>query len=184
MAVESALQVWSVGHSTRQLAEFLELLHDLEITALADVRRFPGSRRFPHFNEEPLRQSLTETDIEYHAFRDLGGRRRARRDSHNTAWRTPSFRGYADYMETEEFESAMNRLVDQANRKRTAIMCAEALWWRCHRALIADWLKAHSWIMTHIVGPDKLEEHPYTSAARIVEGRLTYEAAEDAALFD
>lgn len=87
-------------------------------------------------------------------------------------------------METKDFEIAMNRLIDQANRKRTAIMCAEALWWRCHRALIADWLKANDWIVTHIVGPDKLEEHPYTSAARIVDGRLTYEAAEDATLFD
>jgi uncharacterized protein (DUF488 family) len=160
------------------------LLHNLEITALADVRRFPGSRRLPHFNEEPLRHSLTEIDIEYHAFRDLGGRRQARADSHNTAWRSPSFRGYADYMETKDFDMAMNRLIDLANRKRTAIMCAEALWWRCHRSLTADWLKAHGWIVTHIVGPGKLDEHPYTSAARIVDGRLNYRIPVDATLFD
>lgn len=168
------LRIWTVGHSTIGIQEFLELLTSHGIVHLADVRRFPGSRRYPHFNEQPLRERLTNAGIAYHSFRELGGRRTPRPDSLNTAWRNASFRGYADFMETEEFRSGLLRLMELARTGRTAIMCAEALWWRCHRSLIADRLKISGIEVCHIAGPGKSTTHPYTRAARIVEGKLSY----------
>jgi len=168
------LRIWTIGHSTRSLAEFLELLAANRIETLADVRQFPGSRRYPHFNQRELSQSLTKAGIEYVALPELGGRRTPRPDSQNTAWRNESFRGYADYMETPEFHAGIERLLAVARGKRTAIMCSEALWWRCHRALISDYLKAAGITVEHIVDSKKNEPHPYTSAARIKEGKLLY----------
>lgn len=112
--------------------------------------------------------------MEYEHYPELGGRRPARKDSPNDAWRNAAFRGYADYMMTADFQAGMERLVQSATRKRTAVMCAEVLWWQCHRSLISDFLKAREWRVWHILSENKVEEHPYTSAARIVEGRLTY----------
>src|SRR5207244_10120469 len=152
-------------------------LKSFEIHLLADVRSFPGSRRYPHFNREQLDASLAGADIRYEHFSELGGRRRARPDSLNTAWRNESFRGYADYMETDEFRKGVMRLVDLADKVGpTAIMCAEAVWWRCHRALISDFLKARGIEVTHIVDAKKIEPHPFTSAAQIVNGKLNYAA--------
>jgi uncharacterized protein (DUF488 family) len=171
------LQIWTIGHSTRKIDIFISLLEENGIKLLADVRQFPGSRRYPQFNKDVLVDSLGKREIRYQHFPELGGRRKARPDSRNTAWRNASFRGYADYMETEEFRQAIARLVDLANEVGpTAIMCAEAVWWRCHRALISDFLKARCIEVIHIVDLNKTELHPFTSAAQVVNGKLSYES--------
>ena len=168
------MKVWTVGHSTKGIGEFIELLAGYEIEMLADVRRYPASREHPHFNQERLSASLRRVGIEYLPLPELGGRRRPLPDSHNTAWRSESFRGYADYMESDSFRSGIERLLELAQNRRTAVMCSEVLWWRRHRALIADYLKARGVSVTHILGPEKSAAHPYTSAARIVGGKLSY----------
>ena len=160
--------IWTIGHSTNSMEAFLEMLQSFGIGALADVRRFPSSGQYPHFNQQEMEQWLAAAGIEYVWLPELGGRRRPRRDSHNTIWRNASFRGYADYMETEPFRDGM------AHQRPTALMCAEAVWWRCHRALIADYLKAIGIDVIHILSSTKSNSHPYTSAARIVGGKLTY----------
>lgn len=170
------MNVWTVGHSTKGIDEFLGLLTAYGIEALADVRRYPASRKFPHFNREQLSAALEGAGIEYLPLPELGGRRRPLPDSRNTVWRSDSFRGYADYMDSDDFRSGVGRLLDSARTKRTAVMCSEVLWWRCHRALLADYLKAGGANVVHILGPEKSAEHPYTSAARIVNGKLSYEA--------
>ena len=168
------ITVWTVGHSTRSGEEFSEILLAHEIKVLVDVRSFPGSRRFPQFNRETLAVSLASVGIEYRHEPRLGGRRKPRADSHNTAWKNASFRAYADHMESEEFRRGVEELLEVAGRERTAVMCAEAVWWRCHRSLIADYLKAEGYQVIHIIDQKKIEEHPFTSAARIVEGKLSY----------
>lgn len=167
--------IWTVGHSTRSAEEFNHILSVLEVAALVDVRSFPGSRRYPQFNKEPLRQSLETAGIQYHHSPALGGRRRPNANSKNIAWKNTSFRAYADHLDSEEFKQGIKELLEVARKKRTAVMCAEALWWRCHRSLIADYLKSQGWEVFHITGEKEAELHPYTSAARIVEGRLSYE---------
>ena len=169
-----ATELWTIGHSTRSAEDFVALLEENEVKGLVDVRRFSGSRRFPHFNREKLDPFLKEHGIEYVHFEDLGGRRTPRKDSPNTAWRNEAFRGYADYMMTPEFAAAIKRLLGLAADCRTTVMCAELLWWQCHRALIAACAKARGVKVWHILGPGKLEEHPYTSAAQIVNGQLSY----------
>ena len=157
--------------------EFISLLKGNQIKLLADVRAWPGSKRYPQFNKEALAESLTAHGIRYEHFPELGGKRKSKPDSRNTAWRNASFRGYADYMETEQFQKGIDRLLDLASEVApTAIMCAEAVWWRCHRSLIADYLKARGMEVLHILGANKVEPHPYTPAARIVNGELSYAA--------
>jgi uncharacterized protein (DUF488 family) len=175
---EGTLKVWTVGHSTRTIGAFLELLAVNEIQTLADVRRFPASRKYPHFNKDELSESLADAGVEYLPLPELGGRRRPQPGSHNTVWRNESFRGYADYMEMGAFRDGVERLLDVAGGRRTAIMCAEAVWWRCHRALIADYLKAKGVEVHHIIDVKKCESHPYTSAARLANGKLTYAPEE------
>lgn len=175
---DDALTIWTIGHSTRTAAEFLDLLAANKVEALADVRRYAGSRKYPQFNPDLLRAALADVGIEYVAFPELGGRRHPRPDSRNTVWRNEAFRGYADYMETPEFHAGIERLLELARRKRSAIMCAESVWWRCHRSLIADWLKSNGIEVRHILAANKTEIHPYTSAARIDNGVLSY-AADD-----
>src|SRR6266567_7605540 len=171
--IRSTRQIWTIGRSTRKIEQFTSLLEENGIKLVADVRGLPGSKRYPQFNKEALDQSLGERGIGYEHLPDLGGRRKPKPDSRNTAWRNASFRGYADYMETEEFHKGVRRLLDLANEAgRTAIMCAEAVWWRCHRALISDYLKVRGIGVTHIVDAKKIESHPFTSAARIVSGEL------------
>ncbi len=172
--MEDSLELWTIGHSTLAIGQLVETLRSFEIKVLADVRSFPGSQRYPHFNRERLSVSLADTGIDYQHFPELGGRRRARPDSLNMIWRNESFRGYADYMETEAFRQGIDRLLHVARVRRTAVMCAEAVWWRCHRSLISDYLKASGVKVTHIMAPGKSEAHPYTSAARIVNGELSY----------
>jgi uncharacterized protein (DUF488 family) len=173
-ASEQALRLWTIGHSTRSVEEFNEILAAHRIEALVDVRSFPGSRRYPQFNKQQLATSLPANSIAYFHLPELGGRRPARKDSINTAWKNSSFRGYADHMESEEFQKGINHLTEIAGDKRTTIMCAEALWWRCHRSLISDFLKARGVDVTHILDATHEEPHPYTSAARIVDGELSY----------
>ena len=171
--------IWTVGHSSRAIEEFLELLSSHDIELLADVRRHAGSRTFPHFNPEPLEDALSRAGIAYRHFPKLGGRRKASPDSSNTIWRNASFRGYADYMQTAAFEEGYDGLVEAAQRQRTAIVCSEAVWWRCHRSMIADALKADDVEVRHIMGTDRATEHPFTSPAKLVEGKLTYGPAPD-----
>jgi uncharacterized protein (DUF488 family) len=170
-------RIWTIGHSTRTIDTFISLLEENGIKLVADVRSLPGSKRYPQFNREILAKSLMEHGIHYEHFPELGGRRKAKPDSRNTAWQNASFRGYADYMETEEFRKGVERLLDlAADAGATAMMCAEAVWWRCHRSLISDYLKTHGIEVAHIVDANKAELHPYTSAARIVNGKLSYAA--------
>jgi uncharacterized protein (DUF488 family) len=173
-------QIWTIGHSTRKIDIFISLLRENGIKLVADVRMYPGSKRYPQFNREALARSLAEHDIRYEHFPELGGRRKARPDSQNTAWRNEMFRGYADYMETDQFAKGIARLVDLARELGpTAIMCAEAVWWRCHRSLVADYLKARGVAVIHIVELAKTQPHPFTSAARIVNGELSYRAEDE-----
>ena len=167
-------KVWTVGHSTRSGEEFGQILLAHGIHVLVDVRMFPGSRRYPQFNRDALAESLAQSGIEYKHEPRLGGRRTPRADSHNTAWKNAQFRAYADHMETEEFRNAVNELLQVATERRVAVMCAEAVWWRCHRSLISDYLKAAGHTVIHILDEKKTEEHPFTSAARIVNGQLSY----------
>jgi uncharacterized protein (DUF488 family) len=165
--------LWTVGHSNVSLDRFIELLTAHDIVLIADVRRFPGSRRHPHFAGGALADALTAQSIRYMHLPELGGRRTARANSRNTAWRHPAFRGYADYMETPAFAAGVERLRQAAAEQRTAMMCAEALWWQCHRGLIADVFKAAGATVLHITATG-VQEHPYTSAAHIVRGQLSY----------
>lgn len=170
-------KIWTIGHSTRTIEEFLELLIVNEIEVVADVRSYPGSRRNPHFNAGALKESLIDRGIDYLLLKELGGRRRSRPDSPNTIWRNEAFRGYADYMETVGFMQGVDKLLQLARSKRTVVMCAEAVWWRCHRSLISDYLKASGVTVEHIMDVTTTVTHPFTAAARIEEGKLVYRAA-------
>lgn len=168
--------LWTVGHSTLAWDAFVAMLRDAGIRTVADVRRFPGSRRHPQFGADALAVALPAAGIDYVPFVDLGGRRRPRPDTRNTAWRNDAFRGYADYMETPEYRAARDRLARLAARAPTAAMCAEAMWWQCHRSLISDDFKAAGWEVLHLQAGGRVQAHPYTGAARIVDGRLDYSA--------
>ena len=167
-------EIYTIGHSTRPLDEFIGMLHSYNIRMLADIRNFPGSRRYPHFNRDNLEAALNAHHIGYVHLKDLGGRRKPDKDSKNTAWRVDAFRGYADYMEKAPFKLAIQQLEDLASAQPLAYMCSEAVWWRCHRALVSDYLKVHGWKVMHIMGEGKATEHPFTAPARIINGRLLY----------
>lgn len=171
--------IWTIGHSTRPLEEFIVMLNAFTIKVIADIRSLPGSRKFPQFNKEALEISLPQNNIEYVHIKELGGRRKANRDSKNTGWRHIAFRSYADYMETDAFTNGIIELEKIALQKRTAYMCSEAVWWRCHRSMVSDYLKLHGWKVMHIMAPDKVTEHAYTAPARIVNGELNYEKDVD-----
>jgi uncharacterized protein (DUF488 family) len=170
-------ELWTVGHSTRAQDEFIGLLERNGIQALTDVRRYPSSRRHPHFNREALEHWLPAGGVGYVWMPELGGRRAPRKDSANTAWRNGGFRGYADYMETYAFRDGIEYLLQSAQQQRTTIMCAEQAWQQCHRGLISDYLKARGVEVRHIVDQRRVEPHPWTAAARIVDGKLSYRAA-------
>jgi len=171
--------IWTIGHSTRTFYEFLELLNSFNIKMLVDVRHYPGSRKFPQYNKDNLEISLPENGIEYIHLVNLGGRRKPEPNSKNDAWRLDSFKGYADYMETVQFQQSLKMLEKIAHKKPTAIMCAEAVWWSCHRSLIADILKKECWTVMHIMGENSATEHPYTQPANIVDGKLNYSKKEN-----
>lgn len=172
--MDSGRTLWTVGHSTHPWDVFVDILRRGGIEAIADVRLLPGSRRHPQFDAQAMAAALPEAGIRYVPMRDLGGRRRPRPDSPNTAWRHPAFRGYADYMETAGYRRARERLAELAAGTRTSLMCAEAVWWQCHRGLICDDFKADGWTVLHLQASGAPKEHPYTGAARLVDGRLDY----------
>lgn len=173
-----AISIWSIGHSTHSLDELVGLLHAHEIARVADIRTVPKSRRNPQFHTDSLAQSLPENGIAYRHHPRLGGWRKAEKDSPNAAWQNESFRGYADYAMTPDFAEAVSELREVAARERTAMMCSEALWWRCHRRLVADRLVTDGDTVLHI-GPDgKVTPHTLTSFASVSpEGVITYPAA-------
>lgn len=166
--------VLTIGHSTRTLEDFIEMLKAHRVELLVDVRTIPRSRRNPQFNRETLPAALKKAHIGYRHMKELGGLRHARRDSPNTAWRNASFRGYADYMLEPEFDVALDRLIGLAAEKRTAVMCAEAVPWRCHRSMIADALLARGIPVEHIVSSKRAEPHHVTEFARVEGERVTY----------
>jgi len=169
--------LYTVGHSNRSLDEFVSLINAYGIQALADIRSMPGSRRLPHFNAETLEIELPKNGIEYLRFKILGGRRKASKDSPNTGWQHPAFRGYADYMATPEFADGMRQLLDQAGKKQLTVMCAEALPWRCHRNLVADAaVLLYGWEVRHIMTEKKYDVHKPKSFAEVCDGHLEYPA--------
>jgi len=176
---ETNKTIWTIGHSTRPLEEFVAMLDSFNIKLIADIRSYPGSRKFPQFNKEALEVSLPQNNIQYVHIKELGGRRKANPDSKNTAWRHVAFRSYADYMETDTFKEGIKELEQIAVKQRTAYMCSEAVWWRCHRSMVSDYLKLRGWKVMHIMGMEKATEHPYTSPARIVNNELNYEKEID-----
>ncbi|TAJ87191.1 DUF488 domain-containing protein [bacterium] len=167
--------IYTIGHSTRTLEEFQKLLQQYRIEMLLDVRTVPSSRHVPHFNAESLRRSLERRGVEYYHFKGLGGLRKPAKDSRNTGWRNSSFRGFADYMQTAEFQKALAQMMELASTKRAALMCAEAVPWRCHRSLIADaLLSLHHGEVRHIISETSVPNHELTPFAAVEEGRLTY----------
>ena len=174
MKTNQSKTVWTIGHSTHSLDEFVAMLLSFNIERVVDVRSYPGSRKFPQFNKEALEVSLPANNIQYIHLKKLGGRRKVNPESKNTSWRHVAFRGYADYMEIDSFAEGIKELIEIAQQQRTAYMCSEAVWWRCHRSMISDYLKADGWNVQHIMQIDKSTEHPYTQPARVVDGRLTY----------
>lgn len=167
-------KIFTIGHSTHPIEEFLSMLESFEIKTLVDVRRLPGSRKYPQFDQENLRLSLAAAGLNYLYFADLGGRRKAKKDSRNTRWNNVSFKGYADYMETEQFEQALVELGNTALASTTVYMCAEALWWRCHRSMISDDLKAKGWNVFHIMGIGKAQGHTFTKPALVTGDKVSY----------
>ena len=176
-------KLYTIGHSTRTLENFIVLLKREGVSHLVDVRAFPTSARYPHFNQSTLADGLTGVGIRYTHFPELGGRRKVRRDSHNTLWRNAGFRGYADYMETREFSAALDDLMDLATRESTAIMCAEAVPWRCHRSLISDAAVGRGAQVFHILDA-ATQPHQLTSFGRIDDtGTVHYDVAPQNELF-
>ena len=167
--------LYTIGHSTRTFDELVEALRAHSISTLVDIRSFPVSRRLPHFNRESLEKTLPEAGVNYIWMKELGGRRRKiRDDSPNIALRSPSFRNYADYMLTEEFQRGIDRLTQLAAQSRTAYMCAERVYFHCHRMLVSDWLTAHGYEVQHIDGTGTVKPHKLLPEARLIEGELIY----------
>jgi uncharacterized protein (DUF488 family) len=167
--------VLTIGHSNHPLDRFLALLARHGVEALADIRRFPGSRKHPHFSRDNLAAALSQSGVDYHWLEALGGRRHRQRDeSPNRGLENQGFRNYADYMLTGEFREAVEKLLEIARRKRAAILCAEGLFWQCHRRLVSDFLVASGVAVQHIMPTGELRPHTLTSGAVIESGRVTY----------
>jgi uncharacterized protein (DUF488 family) len=171
----SNMELLTIGHSAHSLDQFLSLLAQHGIEALVDIRRFPGSRKFPQFNQENLAKALQDASVEYHWLETLGGRRHKQLgESPNLGLENKGFRNYADYTLTEEFREGVEKLLEIAHHKRTAIMCAEGLFWRCHRRLVSDFLAANDVAVQHIMPTGELRQHTLTMGAVIERGKLTY----------
>ena len=169
------MTVFTIGHSTRPLVEFLALLDAHGVKQIADIRSVPRSRRHPHFSIDALEASLSQAGVTYRHFRDLGGLRKPKPDSRNLGWRHEGFRGYADYLETAQFDRALAELMVFAATAPTATMCAEAVWWRCHRQIVADVLVARGVDVRHITSSAAAAPHALTDFARVAgDGRITY----------
>jgi uncharacterized protein (DUF488 family) len=175
MEIEAqALVIYSIGHSTRSIDAFIALLKAHGVTRLADIRSIPRSRRHPHFSLESLSVSLPAAGIAYRHFPGLGGLRKPRPDSDNTAWRHAGFRGYADYMQTPAFDASLASLTEYASDAVGVLMCAEAVWWRCHRQLVADALVARGVTVRHIASATSAPSHELTGFARVIGGKVRY----------
>lgn len=168
------MTIYTIGHSNRSIEDFIGLLQENGIELLADIRTIPKSRHNPQFGQDALSQSLTGAGIEYRHFADLGGLRKARTDSPNAAWRNSSFRGYADYMQTDGFTHAVEELVDLARRQSTVLMCAEAVPWRCHRSLVGDALLVRGADVVDIMSPNSNRSHKMTCFANVDGTNITY----------
>jgi len=168
------MTLWTLGHSTQSLEQLIDLLHSYEISLLVDVRTVPRSRHNPQFNRESLPDGLKPAGIAYRHEESLGGLRKPRKDSTNLGWQNAGFRGYADYMETDEFECRLDALIEMATESRVAVMCAEAVPWRCHRSLIADALTARGIDVIHILSGKRGQPHRMTPFACVTNGRVTY----------
>jgi len=168
--------VWTIGHSNRTFGEFRDLLRAAGIEQAVDVRRYPASRKWPHFGAASLAAALPAGGIAYLPMPDLGGRRDARPDSPHTAWRNDAFRGYADFLDGAEAKAALARLEEAAGSRPTAFFCAEAVPWRCHRSLVADALTARGWTVLDILGPSSVRPHCLPDFARVEAGRVVYDA--------
>jgi len=166
--------IYTVGHSTRSAEEFAELVKAHQVQAIADVRTIPKSRRYPHFNAEEMSKWLPREQMEYLPFKELGGLRKAKKDSINLGWKNQSFRGYADYMQSEAFLAGLERLMEEARKRPLAVMCAEAVPWRCHRSLIGDALIARGWRVMDIMSATSAKEHKLTSFATVHGEQVTY----------
>jgi uncharacterized protein (DUF488 family) len=183
LACHATRTVHTIGHSTRTIEAFVDFLNAHEIQLLVDVRRWPGSRRHPQFNREALSASVKSNGIEYLWRGDLGGFRRPASDSPNTAWRVSAFRAYADFMLTDEFERIMNEMETLAEEKRTSLMCAEAVPWRCHRQLLADAFIVRGWNVCDIIG-DGDHEHKLPAFARVEGTRIYYPGPKESRMED
>lgn len=170
--------IYTIGHSTHPLDDFLEMLRSFGIKTLVDIRRLPGSRKYPQYDKENLETSLLSAGINYRHAEDLGGRRKPAKDTKNTRWNNSSFRGYADYMETAEFEKAVSKVEEIASSEPTVLMCAEAVWWRCHRSMVADYMKAKGWTVMHIMALGKSQQHKFTAPATVTNDRVSYHETE------
>jgi len=171
--------LFTVGHSTHPIERFLELLGEHGIATLADVRSFPSSRRWPHFNQEPFAQALGRAGVEYRWLKRLGGRRHSRRpDSPHSAWTVAAFRSYADFTESAEFAEGLDELTVIATTARTAILCSEGLWWRCHRRIVSDQMTVRGWDVEHIMPDGKLTVHRLPDFASVVDGRIVYDGGQ------
>ena len=170
-------RIFTIGHSTHPIEEFLALLSQHQILALCDVRSYPSSRKWPHFNQDELQRAVERADIEYRWLKSLGGRRHSKdASSPHAAWQIPAFRSYADYADTDDFRAGLEELLAQAEQKRAAYMCSEGLWWRCHRRIISDHFVVRGWTVMHIMPTGKLVEHSLPDFARVVDGRLIYDS--------
>ncbi|HKN00771.1 MAG TPA: DUF488 domain-containing protein [Candidatus Binataceae bacterium] len=174
--MDGAKQIFTVGHSTHPIERFLALLGEHRIALVADVRSFPSSRRWPQFNQVEFAESLRRGGIEYQWMKRLGGRRHSTRtDSPHTAWTHPAFRSYADYAETPDFADGLVELTAAAARLRTAYLCSEGLWWKCHRRIISDHLVIGGWRVDHIMPDGKLRTHELAPFARVTDGQIVYD---------
>jgi len=171
---EEKTVVSSIGHSTRPVSDFIEIIRAYGIKKVVDIRTIPKSRHNPQFNKEALRESLKEVKIGYLHMKGLGGLRHALKDSPNTGWRNASFRGFADYMQTEEFEESLEKLIEEAEKRATVVMCAEAVPWRCHRSLIGDALFVRGVHVRHIMSAGSSRDHALTPWAKVKGGKITY----------
>ncbi len=172
--------IFTIGHSTHPIEEFITLLSQHEIKLLADVRSYPASRKWPHFNQEALQGSLENAGFQYRWFKSLGGRRKSKdSQSAHTAWQIRAFRAYADYAESDNFRAGLDELTALGERTRIAYMCSEGLWWRCHRRIISDHLVVRGWMVRHIMPAGKLTDHTLPDFARIEAGRLIYDLKTD-----
>jgi uncharacterized protein (DUF488 family) len=171
--------LFTIGHSTHPIATFLALLNAHKIALLIDVRSYPSSRRWPQFNQTELQRSLEAAGIGYRWCPALGGRQTSKRvDSPHSAWEHPAFRAYADYTETPEFETGLKELMLAAREVRTAIMCSEGLWWRCHRRIISDHLTTHGWEVIHLLPEAKLTTHALPEFATVTDDRIVYDGGQ------